>query len=338
MRSLSCLLLAGALAAAAPAAVEVGPAFRGVAPDVLGMDGAFSLPLGSGQSLWIFGDTLMGHWTPDGHRVITGMPSCTGAIVSDGDWPTGFAHARSVAGAAPLLVAPGRPDARLWPLDAIRVDGRDWLYYVEIAATGKGPMDFKIVGTGVARGEGTPPHRFTVAAQRWDGRMPSYGASAFAHDGWIYLYAGGGKATYLARTRPGDLVAGAITYWKAPAGWVSDWRQASALPPSGPELSVRWNAYLGRFLMVYVPPFDTQVVARRAATPWGPWSAPARLVACQGAGLPGVFFYGGKQHAELASENGRQIVVSYNTNGPQALVETHPELYWPHLARVTLSR
>ena len=40
------------------------------------------------------------------------------------------------------------------------------------------------------------------------------------------------------------------------------------------ELSVRFNPYLGRYLMTYLDQRKSGIVLREAPRPWGPWSAP----------------------------------------------------------------
>jgi len=49
---------------------------------------------------------------------------------------------------------------------------------------------------------------------------------------------------------------------------------------SGPvgELSVRWNAWLGRYLMMYLDVSRQAIVIREAATPWGPWGEPIPVI------------------------------------------------------------
>lgn len=323
------------------AAEDLGPLFRGAHPRVLGMDGAYSVSVGGGKSLWIFGDTLIGRWLPGGRREITGFPPNTAAIADDASWPTAFSSARFLGGGAEpgaVLVAPGFSEKRrLWPMDAVEVAGKFWLFYVEIEPFGKGPLDFKVTGTGVAEGAGRPPRQFKALPALWDGSAPSFGASAMVHDGYLYLYAAGDK-TYLARKPVGRPDAGPYSYWAGDGKWASDVKAAAALPGSGPELSVRYNAYLKAFVMFYVPPFGKTVEARFAPAPWGPWSDNRHVAACQPAEVPGAMFYGAKQHVELDSEGGRKVIVTYNTNAPEAALLEHPGTYWPRMLQVTFTR
>ncbi len=315
--------------------IDLGPAFRGANPRVLGMDGAFSVPVDKGRSLWIFGDTLLGGWRPNGDRHLEGMPPNTAVLVDDKDWVTGFSRAQFIGRPDPIaLMRPSKSSYRIWPLDVVRTGKRFHPYYVEIEPFGKGPLDFRVVGTGVFTGEGLPSGPLKTRVPLWKGDEPSFGASVLEwQDAW-YLYAGGAQ-THLARaTGPLDR-PGSYRYWAGDDRWVTDPKQAAPMPGSGPEVSVRYNAYLKSFVMVYVPPFGNKVEARFAPKPWGPWSEPLTLAACQPAGETSAMFYGAKQHAELDVDGGRQIVLSYNTNVPEALLEQRPDLYWPRLLRVT---
>lgn len=327
-------LLAAAATAFAVETADLGPAFRGAHPAVLGLDGAFSLPMRGGRSLWVFGDTLLGRWTPGGRRQIEGMPPNTAAYVDDADWVTGFAKATFVGTPhpAPVLSVAGRPAGRrVWPLDLASAGGRSWLWFVEIEATGRGPLDFQVTGVGVAPLAGTT---FQAREVLFGAGSPLYGASALAAEGFVYLYAGGAP-TRLARVPaawPDDRRQ--YEFWTG-SGWSKEAARAAALPDSGPEVSVRPNAYLGGYLMTYVAPFGREVLARTAPAPEGPWSAPVVLAGCQPAG---ALFYGAKQHQELAQEGGRRVVLTYNTNGDEALLSDRPEVYWPRLLRVTFTK
>lgn len=316
--------------------LDLGPAFRGANARVLGLDGAFSVSLGQGRSLWIFGDTLLGSWQPNGDRTFTAMPPNTTAIVDDRDWVTGYSHAQFVGKPDPVaLLTPTKPTYRPWPLDAVREGKTLRQFFVEIEPTGNnGPINFRVTGTGVASTTGLPGSPYGQNTVLWPAEAPSFGASVMRwQDAW-YLYAGG-MQTHLARaTGPLDRPA-SYRYWAGDGRWVTDPMQAVPLPGSGPEVSVRYNSFLKAFVMIYVPPLGKTVEARFAPEPWGPWSEPTRLADCQPAGDPQAMFYGAKQHAELDVDGGREIVVSYNTNTEEKRLAQRPDLYWPRLLRVT---
>lgn len=314
-------------------AIDLGPAFRGTDPHVLGFDGAFSLPEGQHHALWVFGDTLLGDWLAGGKRRITGFPPNTGAIVDNADWMTGFARARYLP--RPFLRVPGEAKGvRAWPLDLVHAAGKDWLFYVEIAPKGSGPLDFSIVGTDVAARDARGG--FTARKRLWPGNAPSFGASALVRHGDLYLYAGG-ASTYVARAPLGAPDTARFEYW-AGDRWSPNWHDATSVATSGPEVSVRYNHYLQSYVMIDVPVFGHTVDAAFAPTPQGPWSTPVHVADCQPAGDPDAMFYGAKQHQELETDGGREIVVSYNTNAKAKVLPDRPDLYWPRLLRVRFTR
>jgi hypothetical protein len=351
-RLLPILLTLPLLLGAAPPAIQAedwGPLFRGAHPRVHGLDGAFSLSVGPGRSLWSFGDTLVGTVAANGDRTIAEMPFNTAAIIEDRDVLQGAAHARFIASRAsgipsgdaaganpgPVLPGPAVASHRVWPLDLVKVGDRFWHYYVTIAPFGTGPLDFKVAGTGVAAAKASESPRFGPPKALWPGEAPSFGASVLAHGEWLYVYAGGAD-THVARVAPDRLdQPGSYRYYAGEGRWSADWKAARALPGSGPELSVRWNAYLQAFVMIYVPPFGKTIAARFAPSPEGPWSAPKHVANCQPAHDPVAMFYGAKQHAQLDVDGGRQIFLSYNTNTPPDRLDDRPDLYWPRLVRVT---
>lgn len=318
-------------------AIDLGPAFRGAQSSVLGLDGAYSLPLGNRQSLWIFGDTLIGSWQPGGKRLFADMPPNTAAIAPDDAWLTGFGKAAFIGGSKPQAILRSKDEKRrIWPLDAVTIGHKHWLFWVQIEPFGKGPLDFKVVGTGVAEGKGSRPSGFAIKPPLWKGDAPTFGTSVFVRDKMLYLYAGGDK-TYLARMPLTDPTKGRYSYWAGNGKWVGDWRRAAPLPGSGPEMSVRYNPYLQHYVMIFVPPFGKTIESRYAPKPWGPWSEPVRVAECQPAGGEAMF-YGAKQHVQLDADYGRRIIVTYNTNAPEAQLMDRPDLYWPRVVRVTFER
>ncbi len=315
-------------------AVDLGPLFRRASPAVLGLDGAFSTPVGRHRALWVFGDTLIGSWTASGDRAIARMPSSTEALVEDQDWRDGFAHAQFVGGSRPqALLAPAPARERLWPLDWVRSRGQLGLYYVAIARTGDGALDFKVLGSGLARASGTDASHYVPGPLMWRQGAPPFGGSALEHGGWLYVYAPG-RPTYLARVRPAQVGAvKAYRYWAGGNRWAHDWQGARPLPDSGAEASVRWDDYLGLFLMIDVGSAKT-VRVRFAPEPQGPWTAPREVCSCQPTRDPEAMCYGGKQHLELDRGDGREIFATYNTNAAPSVIARRPDLYWPHLVRI----
>jgi Domain of unknown function (DUF4185) len=340
--------------AAPPAPVEVPPrqslAFFDNQSFVVGMDGAYSIPLSDGRSLWLFGDTFLGAIN-DTTRTIAGGVSNAGAFVSPSSASRRFADATFIGGGQAAQVIPDPTlagDVRVWPCDGIEIDGKVWLYYVVAAATPGKSGGFQVLGEGVAAGGGVPPV-FAPSPLLWTPPAPGFCTSVVAAGDWLYVFGvspasdGSVRAdVFLARAPlhgPLDSPS-SYSYRTASADWSADPAKASPVTDGGAEMSVRYNAFLGGYVAFYLPPFGSTIEMRTAKDPWGPWSAPAAVGQCElPAGSSQAFCAGAKQHVELDRDGGRNVVLTYNTNFYQdsfAMLKTHPTMYWPVLLDVSL--
>ena len=98
------------------------------------------------------------------------------------------------------------------------------------------------------------------------------------------------------------------------------------------ELSVSYNQYLQSYFAVHSVGLTGITVGRTAPSPWGPWSDPVDLWQVstkhnKSRPYPKMI-YAGKEHVELAEENGRIIYMTY--------IEF--EEYFPHLIEITLDK
>ena len=114
-----------------------------------------------------------------------------------------------------------------------------------------------------------------------DGRAAWSGDTAFAqaamakHEGYVYMFgtpAGRFGAASLLRVPEEELLhPERYAYW-AGGGWSGDAASAAEVVPSPVgELSVRWSAYHGRWLMMYLNDVTHNIVLRTAPRPEGPW-------------------------------------------------------------------
>ncbi len=114
------------------------------------------------------------------------------------------------------------------------------------------------------------------------------------------------------------LVKGAYQYF---AGYNTDgsgrWSTAEAdavTVAGGPagELSVRFNPYLGRYVMTHLDPRKAGIVMRESPSPWGPWSAP--VVIAQGAQYPQL--YGAYMKSGFDANGGKTFYYMMSQYGP----------------------
>ena len=337
---------------------------------MVGQDGAFSIPLSPGRTLWFFGDTLVGRRPPAGQSlwVIDGKPvgptDMTGRGTFDAMINNTGLILRHRTGAEPLtdfryitddqlrlrplieLEGDEHPDRdRIWCQHGLRLpDGRIILSFIKIRTLADGPLpvNFEIIGSGLAVGSESD-WRFRRVTRGdgdsilWTAEQPHFATAFLTVPGEdsIYLYGtvneGGSQFCYLARVKPADFehLDRYLYFTGGSPAWSPNAADATRIFGNMPsELSVSWNAHLGCHFAVHSLDLTGQIVARTAPSPWGRWSEPVTLWTVR---VPHTqphmqLIYAGKEHPELAGENGRRIYLTY--------IEF--EEYFPHLVEVTL--
>lgn len=320
--------------------------------------------------MWYFGDTLVGErqpgeslWYPGGiqigpedmggHHGIDLLLTNTGAVVPYQDASHGLHQYRYITtpeGALRQLV-PRKPEEnpdeiRVWCLHGIEVSGRLYLGYmlVRMLASGPMPVNFEIIGSGLAEGSSADWKFLRCGGPRgeiwWPADLPQFGSCFIdGRDGFVYIYgvlrdAHGVQRAYIARAQ-GDELGNLASYSFCRSDseqWVSNVREATSIMTGMPnEMSVSWNRHLGCWLAVHSLDLTGAIVGRTARNPWGPWSDPVTLWQVQPPKrdykVPyGNLIYAGKEHPEL-SPDGRVLYLTY--------VEF--EEYYPHLVEVVIS-
>lgn len=124
--------------------------------------------------------------------------------------------------------------------------------------------------------------------------------------GWVYSYgtpSGRGGTVYLSRVKQDQILDQTkYQYWNG-STWVAN-RPSAATPilpgtttsffgffrrttyPTAGEMSVQYNSYEGKYVMLYTDQ-NNNVVMRKADAPQGPWSPPTTLVTS--AQMPGLY-------------------------------------------------
>lgn len=349
---------------------DLGPQLTQNPHRMVGQDGAFSIPCGP-RTLWYFGDTLVGKrtpgeslWYPGGKPVgpddmsgksgIERMLNNTGLLLPAQDGRAGLVSYRYICdhrgNLRPLipLDAGEHPDRfRIWCLHGICMEDKVILYFikVEMIPTGPFPVNFRVVGSGMAAGDSTTWifHRVyhNGSCIVWGENDPHFATAVLRTnaDRWIYLYGSkqddaGTQGAYLARVSPEEInLPDSYEYLSSPTpSWgplVADSVPVFQDMPN--ELSVSYNAHLGAYLAVHSLGLSGDIVARTAPFPWGPWSAPVKLWSVRperNRPLPyPPLVYAGKEHPSLSREGGRILYITY--------VEF--EEYYPHLVELTLA-
>lgn len=318
---------------------------------VTGADGATSTVLPSGDSLWMFGDTVEGPFKTIRGLDLTSLRSNTGAIVPRQDAShgiTNFHFLADASGERPRQLVPFTPDEkpakhRIWAVHGAAVREQVYLFYHRITLL-EGVdvfLNFQLDGMGIARADASDLKFTRLTAPDgthlfWKADVPTFGVFVTRADDYVYLWGSLATGMYLARTRP-DSIADFTSYEylvEAPTlkkpdvspRWSKQFQPTATLFDSVPnEMSAAYNPHLKKFVAFHTLHRDNKIVLRTAGTLTGPWSEPQLVYRPPKVGDDDLI-YAAKEHPELARDDGRALYVTYINSAT----------YVPQMIEVTL--
>ncbi len=332
----------------AAAWVEADQLFRHDASWV-GGDAAYSVDLGNGRVLWLFGDSWI---DPSGGHLRDRMVSNSVAI-QDGYDPSSAQIRffwRTGSDGLPRPFFPNRGTERYWPGHGIRLGDHLLLFLMRVKsiATGLGfeVYDWDAV---LVRNPDDVPREWELTwleTPKNDRQIIVGSASVLSKDGYVYAYSTQEPTAqhdvYLVRWRESDAREGKLMdleWWAGDAeGWVPDRHQLTPPHPvlngGQTEFTVHYDSSSQRYLQVQTVGFGSAAVTlRSAAKLTGPWSEPDTLYRPPELSKPGILIYAGKAHPHL---RGADLVLTYATNSFdfQELVRD-TTIYYPRFVRVS---
>jgi hypothetical protein len=318
---------------------------------VTGADGATSTALPSGDSLWIFGDTVEGPFKSIRGLDLTSLRSNTGAIVPKQDASHGIKNFRFLSeedAKRPRQIVPFAPDEdpslnRVWAIHGVSIGTHVYLFYHRITLL-KGVdvfSSFRLDGMGIARAD-VGDLRFERLVARdgtrlfWKGAEPTFGVFVTPADDYIYLWGSLMTGMHLARVHPRSIedLASYEYLVEAPnrndpkrsPRWSKQFQPTAKLFDSVPnEMSAAYNPYLRKYVAYHSLHRENKIVMRTAEQLVGPWSEPQVVYRPERIGDADLI-YAAKEHPELAREGGRVQYVSF----------VNSSSYVPQLIEVTL--
>lgn len=335
-----------------------------------GGDGAQSVQLPDGSTVWFFADTYLGVTDPGGTRtpLSTGLAHNSAVLYKAGHLgptyalppsPTGYGNGADYTWVAP---PPAYPASRYELINGDQVlDGGVVYKFYQLADRGLHPDNFpyKLVGTVVeafavntATDTLTPAGGTPVGIDDTAGGNPViWGAATLVSGGYLYLYgvkpyngSGAPFPLYLARVPLGGLAAGAPwQYYDADPGcsnasWTTDPRSARALR-TGVSAGFSVTAVNGTFVLLTSDTTSVRTtdnaVAYYASCPagFGPDSPRYRVYQPH---LPGGYLTYEYRIVPQFS-NGSHVLVSYSTNTVQSADNFRDAtIYRPRFLDVTL--
>jgi hypothetical protein len=307
--------------------------------------------LASGDSLWVFGDTVEGPFKSIRDVELAPLRSNVAALVPQQDPAAGISAFQFLAtadGARPRQIVPfikGEVPSRqrLWAIHGASVGQRVYLYYHRISLLPGVDVfnNFRLEGMGLARACADSLQFTRLIApdgsrEFWKGDQPTFGVWVERESDCLYVWGSLMTGMFLARVCADsieDLTAyeylvaapNAMRPDAAPR-WSRTFAPTAVLFDSAPnEMSVSFNQRLGKFLAVHALGREGKIVARTAPRRTGPWSPPQTLYEAPRAD-PADLVYAAKEHPELSRDGGRRVYITYVNSAS----------YIPQLIEVTL--
>ncbi len=322
-----------------------------------GADGAYSLPLSSSRTLWLYGDTCVGK-VVEGKRISETMVNSTVAIQEGMGVETKveFFFRRGDDGKPAALLTPKDGKGWFWLRHGALVGERLYLFLAQIQKTNDpGVFGFRQIGQWL--GIISNPHDDPLSWQIEQIKVPatiltvarelSFGSAVMVSDKFLYIYgtdqdlSSPGQDRYLITARaPVESVADFSTWRFFKEGqWDTDYHTCSPLVGGmATECSVSLLPKCGCYALVYTEGgMSPKILVRSAPTPWGPWSGATTVYECPETRISkDVFCYAAKAHPEISGPE--ELIITYAANSFDfAQLFNDARLYWPKFVRVEVS-
>lgn len=289
-----------------------------------GGDAAYSVDLGEGRVLWLFGDSFVGDG-PDNTRRNRRMVRNTIAIQNGYD-PTQatikFFYNNNKDGEKRASFFPKNEGEWLWPGPAQMTGSLVLMTFIRLMQKEDGIFGFRAVGAEahilLNKSQAPTEWRTKIVPLPQTPVGVKFGTGALLlHEGFLYAYVvvePGNHHVYLTRWDENDVVEMDLMRpsWWSGTDWVSSPENASTIVRNlQTEFSVT-RGFDGLFWMVSVDGFGgTNVVARTAPEPEGPWSSPRVIFRPPESNRDGILVYSAKAYPHDRSQD---FVFTYCTN------------------------
>jgi hypothetical protein len=312
-------------------------------PRWLGADGAYSVDLGDGRVLWLFGDTLVAT-SPANLRSQSTLVHNTVAIqtgYNPSNASIAFHWATSAGKPAAVFAATG--GEWFWPAHGAMVDGRLVIFLSRVTSADNG-LGFQGVGWAAVRIDspaGDPANWAPVTLATPNETLGvTFGETALVRSGFLYVFGAEdvSHAVYLVRWPTGAVAEGDLSApeWWTPSGWIAQ-ASLSALPAplfadGSTELSVQPDPRGPGWLEVQTAGFGAATLDLRTSSDvTGPWGTLTVFYTPPESQIPNVLIYAGKGHPEQV---GAQLVATYAANSSDSgAIVADTNLYYPKFVR-----
>lgn len=317
-----------------------------------GGDADYSVHLGHGRALWLFGDSWIGQIEKGKH---VNAKMVNNAIALQRGFKPDSAALRFYWQNGKKPKAFFRPPEHwYWPLHGIKTDQGIFVFLVKIGKT-KDPsvFGFQTVGSVLAHIDNPEeePKKWKIKFHELPflrlGKLREllFGASVLCQGKWIYIYGTDDlkaygqlkRAVVVARVLKDSLTN--FSQWRFWNGidWKASYLLARPLFFEGAkEFSVSYLASLRKYVAIYTHKgMSKKIVARFANHPAGPFGEQQIVYECPEMDMKnGVFTYAAKAHPWL-SQRENELFITYTSNCMDFFqLAKNANLYWPIFLRV----
>jgi hypothetical protein len=314
-------------------------------PRWLGADGAFSVDLGAGRVLWLFGDTFVATSAANVRSQST-MVHNSVAIQTGNDPSLASIAFRwgTTAGAPGAFFSNTGPDW-FWPGHGALVGGRLVVFLSRVAPV-TGGLGFQAAGWTAVRIDdpsGDPSQWSAVSLTTPASTMGvTFGEAALVQAGYLYAFGAEDQthAVHLLRWPTAAVALGDLSSpdWWTPSGWAAHASLTELPAPlfadGATELSVQPDPGGAGWIELQTMGFGAATLDLRSAPSFsGPWGALSSVYTPPESRRPDVLVYAGKGHPELT---GADLVATYAANSTSfASLVSDTSLYYPRFVRLS---
>jgi hypothetical protein len=314
-------------------------------PRWLGSDGAYSIDLGQGRVLWLFGDTFISTSFLNTRRLSRMIRNSVGLQRGYDPSAASMAFTWRTEGGRPRAFFPEDDGTWFWPGHGIALEDRLIIFLTATRSTSEG-LGFEHTGwraVSISNPE-RPPSEWQL---KWlDTPENSFGlvvsGSVIRIEGHIYAFGvqEPDHTIHAVRWPTAQVMEGDLS---RPQWWTGEeeaWvLQQNLLARPSPlfsegqnEFTVHYEPLLDQFLEIQTVGFgQADLGFRRAVSPVGPWTPVERFYRPEECGTSATLIYAAKAHPHMT---GADLVLTYATNTlPFSRLVRRTDLYYPRFLR-----
>lgn len=323
----------------------------------VGADGAYSIPLSKGKTLWTFGDTFIGA-IKGKKRVAAKMINNSVGIQNHGGKAgksIDFYWAGSMDKPVSVWTVKGGKDY-YWPGDGACIEDKLFVFLHKIRTNLKLPPPFQFETRGDDLVVVSNP---LESPQKWkmktvvlsdDSKTINWATACMQAGEYLYIYSNYPIAR--AKFNPHPVIVSRIKkksllqlnfddmeYFSDKSTWVKKLDSPRILFMDGaPEMSVSAVKGINGYIALYMAPLTKRLYIRHSERPEGPWSKATLLYECPEQ-EDNILLYSAKLHQELVDEKALPgtLIVTYCRNLKNFSDHfERPRIYFPKAVKIEL--